>query len=58
METKFINGNGIYIFNKKTKEIKYYCYISNLDQEDYQTLKEDEIFITYYNGEVNITQKK
>ncbi len=53
----FTNGNGIYIYNIILKTYKFYCYISNLDDKDYKELKENEIFITYFNGEI-IEHKK
>lgn len=53
----FTNGNGIYIYNKETKTYKYYCYKSNLEEEDFKKLKENENFISYFEGQISIIEK-
>ncbi len=49
----FWKGNGIYIYNKTTKRIEYFGFKTNIEKDEINERKEDEILI-----EINIIKNK
>mgnify|MGYP000199319206 FL=1 len=44
--------DGIYKMNKKTEELQYFCYKTNLEKEDFKILHKDECFVYIKNGTI------
>lgn len=51
-------GSGIYIFNEKTKKLKYFSYTNNLENEDKKNLKEKERFVKLHKNDLTYTMEE
>lgn len=51
-------GSGIYIFNEKTKKLKYFSYTNNFQNEDKKILKKEERFVKLYKDDLTYTMKE
>jgi len=56
LNESFRFGNGIYIYNKNTQEINYYCYCTNISNEELEALKKENIIIKLVNKKYSIMQ--